>query len=84
MPQVRRQLGEEALDICPLAIPSHDPHNGGGMPEIMQTGLGAHPIMTDNAGTGPQLAEEAIDAAIAYWLPCTGGKERRGVPGRMR
>jgi len=65
MPQVRRQLREEALDIRTLAIPCHDPHDGGGMPEIMETGLGAHPIMADDAGTGPQLAEDAIDTAIA-------------------
>ncbi len=54
------------------------------MPEIVETGLGAHPIMADDAGTCPQLAEEAIDTAIAYWLPCAGRKERRGIPGRMR
>jgi hypothetical protein len=65
MPQVRRQLREEALDIRTLAIPGHDPSDGCGMPEIMETGLGAHPIMADDAGTGPKLAEEAIDTAIA-------------------
>jgi hypothetical protein len=84
MPQVCRQLREEALDIRTLAIPGHDPHDGGSMPEIMEAGLGASPIMADDAGTGPQLAEDAIDTAIAERLPCAGRKERRGVPGRMR
>jgi hypothetical protein len=60
MTQIGRQLGQQELHICAIAVPSNQARHRKGVPKVVQPGLVAGVVGATNTGGLAQLLEDAL------------------------
>jgi hypothetical protein len=66
VPEISRQLGQQALHISSLAIPANQPMNCEGVSQVMKSGLKTSSIMPLHSCSQAQAAEDSVCGPSGY------------------
>jgi hypothetical protein len=74
MAEISCQLGQQALHVCPLAVPGNQAMNREGMPQVVKSRLIAASILAYDACADSQTAEDIL-SRVARDEGCPAGEE---------
>src|SRR5438876_366193 len=82
VPKVNREVIDEPLHICSLAVPRCQAVDREGVAKVMQAGLVAAAIGAPNAGKFPQPLEGTVQGASVHGFPSSVKEEGSTSAGR--